>query len=75
MAGRSGRSTPRSRQTMTNEQINGYLRNLLRQYNRRNTKAIDRHIRGLRSILNGTGMMYCPPVSAVPSAVIPTWTD
>ena len=36
---------------MTNEQINGYLRNLLRHYNSRNTKAIDRHIRGLRSIL------------------------
>ena len=51
MVGRSGRSTQQPRQTMTNEQINGYLRNLLRQYNSRNTKAIDRHIRGLRSIL------------------------
>ena len=46
MTQRSDRSTQRPRQTMTDEQINGYLRNLLRDYNSRNTKATDRHIRG-----------------------------
>ena len=60
MAGSGGRSVQRPNQTMTNEQINGYLRNRLREYNRRDTKATDRHIRGLRSILESGGNHALP---------------
>ena len=36
---------------MSDDQINGYLRDVLRNYNDRDTDAINRHIRGLRSAL------------------------
>ena len=36
---------------MNDDQINGYLRDVLRNYNDRDTEAINRHIRGLRSAL------------------------
>ena len=60
MAGSGSRPVRRPKQTMTNEQINGYLRNRLREYNKRDTKAIDRHIRGLRSILESGGNDVLP---------------
>ena len=60
MAQRSGRLTQPPRQTMTNEQINGYLRNLLREYNRRDSRATDRHIRGLRAVLEQGGNDVLP---------------
>ena len=60
MAQRGGRSSQRPKQTMTREQINGYLRNRLREYNIRDTKAIDRHIRGLRSVLERRGNDVLP---------------
>ena len=60
MAQRGGRSVQRPKQIMSNEQINGYLRNRLRKYNARDTKAIDRHIRGLRSILESGGNHVLP---------------
>ena len=40
MAQHGNRSVQRPKQTITNEQINGYLRNRLRKYNARDTKAI-----------------------------------
>ena len=55
MSGRSGRFVPRPRPTLTDEQINGCLRAKLRDYNDRDTEAINRHIRGLRDALEPTG--------------------
>ena len=60
MAGSGGRFVPRPRPTLTNEQINGCLRDKLRDYNDRDTEAINRHIRGLRDALEQTGSDVLP---------------
>ena len=46
--------------TLTDDQINGYLRNRLREYNDRDTEAISRHIRGLRDALEQNGHAVLP---------------
>ena len=60
MGGSGGGFFPPLRQTMTDEQINGYLRDKLRDYNDRDTEAINRHIRGLRDALEQTGNDVLP---------------
>ena len=60
MSGSSGRFVPRPRPTLTNEQISGCLRDKLRDYNDRDTDAINRHIRGLRDALERTGHDVLP---------------
>ena len=60
MAGSSGRFVSRPRPTLTDEQINGCLRDKLRGYNDRDTEAINRHIRGLRDALEQTGSDVLP---------------
>ena len=74
MAGSGGSSVQRPKQTMTNEQIYGYLRNRLHEYNARDTKAIDRHIRGLRGILESGGNNVLQPDLTAPSPATSTWT-
>ena len=54
MCGRSRRFVPRARPTLTDEQVNAYLRERLQDYNQRDTEAINRHIRGLRDALEQT---------------------
>ena len=49
------RYTRRPRQILGDDQINGHLRDKLRDYNDRDTEAINRHIRGLRDALEQTG--------------------
>ena len=51
MCGRSRQFVPRPMPTLTDEQVNAYLRERLRDYNERDTEAINRHIRGLRDAL------------------------
>ena len=51
MSGRSRRFVPRPMPTLTDEQVDAYLRDKLRDYNERDTEAINRHIRGLRDAL------------------------
>ena len=46
--------------TLTDDQINGYLRDRLREYNDRDTEAINRHIRGLRDALEQSGHDVLP---------------
>ena len=60
MSGSGGEFFPPLRQTMTDEQINGYLRDKLRDYNDRDIEAINRHIRGLRDALEQTGNDVLP---------------
>ena len=60
MSGSGGGFFPPPRQTMTDEQINGYLRDKLRDYNDRDIEAINRHIRGLRDALEQTGNDVLP---------------
>ena len=60
MGGSGGGFFPPPRQTMTDEQINGYLRDKLRDYNDRDTEAINRHIQGLRDALEQTGNDVLP---------------
>ena len=60
MGGSGGGFFPPLRQTMTDEQINGYLRDKLRDYNDRDTEAINRHIRVLRDALEQTGNDVLP---------------
>ena len=60
MGGSGGRFVPRPRPTLTDEQINGCLRDKLRDYNDRDTEAINRHIRGLRDALEQTGADVLP---------------
>ena len=45
---------------MTDDQINGYLRDRLREYNDRDTETISRHIRGLRDALEQSGHDVLP---------------
>ena len=51
MGGSGGRFVPRTRPTLTDGQINGFLRDKLREYNDRDTEAINRHIGVLRDSL------------------------
>ena len=51
MCGRSRQFVPRPMPTLTDEQVEAYLRDKLRDYNDRDTEAINRHIRGLRDAL------------------------
>ena len=60
MSGSSRRSPWRSRQPLNGEQIQGYLREKLRDYNDRDTEAINRHIGGLRDALEQTGSDVLP---------------
>ena len=60
MSGRSGRFAPRPMPTLTDEQVDAYLRERLRDYNDRDTEAINRHIRGLRDALERSGTDVLP---------------
>ena len=60
MCGRSRRFVPRPLPTLTDEQVNAYLRDKLRDYNQRDTDAINRHIRGLRDALEQSGTDVLP---------------
>ena len=60
MGGSGGGFFPPPRQSMTDEQINGYLRDKLRDYNDRDIEAINRHIQGLRDALEQTGNDVLP---------------
>ena len=55
MSGGSGRNIWRPRQQASDDQINGWMRDKLRDYNDRDAEAINRHIRGLRDALAQTG--------------------
>ena len=50
-SGSSSRGYWRQEQSISDDQINGFLRDKLRNYNDRDTEAISRHIRGLRDAL------------------------
>ena len=60
MGGSGGGFFPPVRPRITDEQINGYLRDKLSDYNDRDTEAINRHIRGLRDALEQTGNDVLP---------------
>ena len=60
MGGSSGRFVWQHRQVLSDDQINGHLRDKLRDYNERDTDAINRHIRGLRQALEQTGNDVLP---------------
>ncbi len=60
MGGSGGRFVPRSMPTLTDEQINGCLRDLLRDYNNRDTETINRHIQVLRDALEQTNYDVLP---------------
>ena len=60
MCGRSRRLIPRPMPTLTGEQVDAYLRDKLRDYNERDTEAINRHIRGLRDALEQSGTDVLP---------------
>ena len=49
--GGSGRGYWSTQQSLNDQQINAYLRNVLRDYNNRDTEAINRHIDVLRDVL------------------------
>lgn len=51
MGGGSGKTTRTQIPSMADDQINAYLRGLLRNYNDRDTEAINRHIKGIRDAL------------------------
>ena len=54
MGGSGGRFVPRPRQLVSDDQINGRLRDWLKDYNDRDTEAINRHIQVLRDALEHT---------------------
>ena len=60
MGGSSGRFVWQPRRVLSDDQINGHLRGKLRDYNERDTEAINRHIRGLRQALEQTGNDVLP---------------
>ena len=60
MSGSSGRFVWQPRRILSDDQINGHLRDKLRDYNERDTEAINRHIRGLRNALEQTGNDVLP---------------
>ena len=53
--GSGGAFRPRMQLLLSDDQVNGYLRGRLRDYNDRDTEAIQRHLRGLRDALRQTG--------------------
>ena len=55
MSGSGSQFVPRPRQQASDDQINGWLRDKLRDYNDRDTETINRHIRGLRDALERSG--------------------
>ena len=60
MGGSSGRFLWQPTRPVSYDQINGWLRDKLRDYNDRDTEAINRHIRGLRDALEQTGNDVLP---------------
>ena len=60
MAGSSGRFVWQPTRPASDDQINGWLRDKLRDYNDTDTEAINRHIRGLRDALEQTGNDVLP---------------
>ena len=60
MGGSGGRFFPRPRQPASDDQINGWLRDWLRDYNARDTEAINRHMQVLRDALEQTGNDVLP---------------
>ena len=55
-----GRFFPQPRQPASNDQINGWLRDKLRDYNSRDSEAINRHIGVLRDALEQTNYDVLP---------------
>ena len=53
--GSGGAYRPRMQSLLSDDRVNGYLRERLRDYNDRDTEAIQRHLRGLRDALRQTG--------------------
>ena len=60
MSGGPGRYIWQPRQQLSHDEINGHLRDKLRDYNQRDTEAINRHIRGLQDALARTGTDILP---------------
>ena len=60
MGGSGGRFVPQPRQPASDDQINGWLRNWLRDYNDRDTEGINRHIQVLRDALEQTNFDVLP---------------
>ena len=60
MGGSGSRFVPRLRQPANDDQINGWLRDWLRDYNDRDTDAINRHIQVLRDTLEQTDYDVLP---------------
>ena len=60
MSSFSGRYSRRPRQLLADDEINGQLRDKLREYNERDVESINRHIRGLRDALEQTGNDVLP---------------
>ena len=60
MGGSGGRFVPRPRQPASDDQINGWLRDWLRDYNDRDTEAINRHIQVLRDALEQSNYDVLP---------------
>lgn len=60
MGGSSGPFPWRSRQRLSDDEINRHLQDKLRDYNQRDTEAINRHIQGLRDALGQTGNDVLP---------------
>ena len=60
MGGSGGHSVPQPREPASDDQINGWLRNWLRDYNDRDTEGINRHIQVLRDALEQTSFDVLP---------------
>ena len=60
MGGSGGRFVPQPRQPASDDQINGWLRNWLRDYNDRDTEGINRHLQILRDALEQTNLDVLP---------------
>ena len=60
MGGSGGSFVARPRQPTSDDQINGWLRDWLRDYNARDTEAINRHIQVLRDALEQTNYDVLP---------------
>ena len=60
MGGSGGGYVPHPRQPVSDDQINGWLRDWLKDYNNRDTEAINRHIQVLRDALEQTDYDVLP---------------
>ena len=60
MGGSGGRFVPQPRQPASDDQINGWLRNWLRDYNDRDTEGINRHTQVLGDALEQTSFDVLP---------------